>query len=282
MTDSPVTGWYSDPADPTRLRYWDGKAWTDQIKATETRSAVEVSRRRLPGIAIVGIVVAALLTIGGFIAIILNTGGDPSPTPTESPSPTAPTTPDPYATRTAPAVLAPEGWEVYVSRSGAFEYAYNPDWTDIWTPEYEQMLIGVGDLEGVEMEVAGSWVLDGSIVTGGTNLIIVATSDGTPIPGLLELQAGSFVRSNVASIGSDDFQEILSEGFTMANGYDAWRIDYTLTTYETPISASVVTFMHETTLGFIYVASLSDFDEWMPDFLAVVDSFVVVKPPVSP
>ena len=29
-TSLPPAGWYPDPADPTRLRWWNGAAWTEQ------------------------------------------------------------------------------------------------------------------------------------------------------------------------------------------------------------------------------------------------------------
>jgi hypothetical protein len=271
MTESPAAGWYADPENDERLRYWDGTAWTGQIRPGKAGGGTAASRGGLSGLAIAGIVVAALAVVAGLVAIILNAGGEPDPTSTNSDGP-----------RTAPEVVAPEGWEVYVSRSGAFEYAYDPDWTDALTPSYEDMLVGTAGLADVQMEVAGSWILDGSQLTGETSLIIVATSDGTTIPGLMELQAESFVRSNAASIESDDYEEILSEGITTANGYDAWRIDYTMTAYETSFTASVVAFRHETTLGFIYVVSLKGFDDWRSDYLAVVDSLVITGPPVSP
>jgi uncharacterized protein YbjQ (UPF0145 family) len=35
----PPAGWYSDPHDPTRLRWWDGAAWTDQTQASITEQA---------------------------------------------------------------------------------------------------------------------------------------------------------------------------------------------------------------------------------------------------
>ena len=31
-TQSPIAGWYGAPGDPTRYRYWDGSAWTDQYQ----------------------------------------------------------------------------------------------------------------------------------------------------------------------------------------------------------------------------------------------------------
>ena len=30
VADALVPGWYDDPDDPGRLRYWDGRVWTDK------------------------------------------------------------------------------------------------------------------------------------------------------------------------------------------------------------------------------------------------------------
>src|SRR6476646_8753713 len=30
---APIAGWYDDPRDPARLRYWDGSAWTEHLRA---------------------------------------------------------------------------------------------------------------------------------------------------------------------------------------------------------------------------------------------------------
>lgn len=35
----PVAGWYSDPHDPTRLRWWDGDTWSDRTQASITEQA---------------------------------------------------------------------------------------------------------------------------------------------------------------------------------------------------------------------------------------------------
>lgn len=35
MSNQPQPGWYPDPHDPSRSRYWDGAAWTEQSMAAE-------------------------------------------------------------------------------------------------------------------------------------------------------------------------------------------------------------------------------------------------------
>lgn len=273
MAETPIAGWYADPADGTQLRYWDGGAWTAQIRSATTSSATKTPRRRLPGIAIAGIVVAALLTISGFIVIIMNAGGDPDSTSTGTSTP---------GSETAPKVTVPDGWALFTSRSGAIQYFYDPAWTDVWTPELEISAIeSGGNIDGVEMELCGSWLVSGSAFSGGTNLVVIATSDGT-IPIMLGLQTKGFVQGNAASVGGEDLNISFDEGFTTASGYEAWRIDYTMTAYDTEMYSSVVAFQHDVTIGFAYIASLEDFDVWMPDFLTLADSLVVVKPPVSP
>jgi hypothetical protein len=77
MAGTPEAGWYADPADAKQVRYWDGNAWTTQIRSSGPSLAPETPRHRLPAIAITGIVVGALLAVGGITAILLNAGNDP-------------------------------------------------------------------------------------------------------------------------------------------------------------------------------------------------------------
>jgi Protein of unknown function (DUF2510) len=39
--NSPPAGWYADPDDPTRWRWWDGSAWTDNVSAPSAPAAAD-------------------------------------------------------------------------------------------------------------------------------------------------------------------------------------------------------------------------------------------------
>jgi hypothetical protein len=270
MADSPAAGWHSDPENPDRMRFWDGQKWTDQVQAMAgadpSPTKAPGPKRRLPGLAIAGMIVAALLVVGGLTAIIVNAlgSGDPTVQPSRS------------------AMGLPSDWSTYTSRSGAVTYSYDPAWYDLWTAEEEAQMIEAMPIPGADIEVAGEWMTDGSPLTGGTALVIIVVSDGTPVPDNLDFQAMGFVVSNAQAIGTGDYDIVLNEGFTTTNGYDAWRIDYTMDSLESTMYSSVIAFRHEVTMGFLYTLSLEGFDSWIPDLLAVTDSLVVVKPPVSP
>lgn len=273
MTGTPEAGWYSDPADAKQLRYWDGNAWSNQIRASESSPGAGTPRSGLPVIGIVGIVAAGLLAVGGITAILLNSGRD-----SDTPGGTATDTTE----HTAPEVVVPEGWDLFVSRSGSVEYAVDPDWTDAWTPEYEAYVLSSTGMDNAEMELAGTWITDGSQFTGDTILMVVLTGMGAPPVGSLEIGAEEFVKGTSLSSGDSPYEVVLSQGMTLTQGYEAWRLDHTLTFDGTAQNASVVIFEYETTVGFVYIISPDPFDQWLPGFLSVVDSLVLVKPPVSP
>jgi hypothetical protein len=50
MSDAPPppAGWFTDPEDPTLLRYWDGSAWTDQRVASQTATPAVAGGPELP------------------------------------------------------------------------------------------------------------------------------------------------------------------------------------------------------------------------------------------
>ena len=67
-TPTPPPGWHADPADPNRVRYWDGVKWTDK---TDQRP-VSVAKKPLSpkrALAILGALIVALGVYGGYHAI---------------------------------------------------------------------------------------------------------------------------------------------------------------------------------------------------------------------
>lgn len=77
MDDRPGAGWYPDPSDPARQRWWDGTQWTDQMSGADGASArpsstadrgVELAERlRRPRPE--GSVGAALSAVGGVLGV---------------------------------------------------------------------------------------------------------------------------------------------------------------------------------------------------------------------
>lgn len=57
-------GWYPDPRDPSRDRYWDGEQWTAQTRRRQAQSFIK-AYRRLPRWAQWGIPIFAVLLIIG-------------------------------------------------------------------------------------------------------------------------------------------------------------------------------------------------------------------------
>lgn len=60
-------GWYPDPRDPSRDRYWDGEQWTPQTRKRQSEGFVK-AYRRLPPWAQWGIPIVAVLLVIGAIA----------------------------------------------------------------------------------------------------------------------------------------------------------------------------------------------------------------------
>ncbi len=127
---TPAPGWFPDPFDPARLRWWDGRQWTTHLHpdvrrpglaAPASRPAAPGPPRRLTRGATVALVTAGVLLVGGATAtaggvLALATtppatsseasGAAPAPEPAveesaaASPSPSSPATATPVATAT--------------------------------------------------------------------------------------------------------------------------------------------------------------------------------------
>lgn len=290
MAASPEAGWYADPGDATRYRYWDGTAWTDKTRPATggtdsdvgAGGAAKTRRRRLLPLAIAA---GGVLVVGaGAVAIVVlnDNGSTPQATsPTSTPShDTAPEDVSPITDLSPWEVFIPSDWQTFVSRSGAIEYSYDPTWTDVSGLNNEQAFSDTPGLESTQVEIAGTWMVSGSALSGGTSLMVMAFSDGS-VPILLPVQTEAFARSNATAAGGTDYTVLVDAGFTTGQGYEAWRVDYTMDVYGVHANQAVIGFISDVTMGFIYVSSIDDFDVWLPDLLSVADSLVVVKPPVS-
>jgi hypothetical protein len=75
VTDIPA-GWYPDPEDPERTRWWDGQGWTARTDAPEPASPPKAGRSwRIPALVTAGFLVVALTGVG--VVFALRGGSEP-------------------------------------------------------------------------------------------------------------------------------------------------------------------------------------------------------------
>jgi hypothetical protein len=108
---TPMPGWYPDPEDPGRQRFWDGQQWTDarafpasDVGATQPAPTTQSSGNGAwPWV--VGLIVVGLLLLG--LAYMITQAGEddetPIPTVTQTERETATATATATATETATA-----------------------------------------------------------------------------------------------------------------------------------------------------------------------------------
>lgn len=80
---TPVAGWYPDPLDPVRLRYWDGAVWTEQVSvAADVGTTPDGPSAAPPGSGSVGpsrrwlVVGAAVAVVALVLALQSSEGAD--------------------------------------------------------------------------------------------------------------------------------------------------------------------------------------------------------------
>lgn len=105
---NPMPGWYPDPEDPRRQRFWDGTRWTDARAFPAVMSGgatpvtdptAEKAQRSTNWLLIVLIVLAAIIALVLVWFFLLRGGSEPIPGPTTPPT-TAPTVAPTKAPRT--------------------------------------------------------------------------------------------------------------------------------------------------------------------------------------
>lgn len=243
-------GWYPDPSGGAQQRWWNGATWTDHRTAApraEVAAAPLPHKRRMPVLAIVGIVVGSLILAGALregvvqalssLESAVEDGASagqaepPSATSTAEPS-EAPVTDVPAK----PIMAVPDGWARTSILNGGGTVAYNPEWEDV------SDLIGADAIEqnaldyGVEVSVDGAWQLGGDYDTG-MSLIAIHTAVDVGGPSSARIEALAFVKSVTTGI---DEVEITSEGpFTTAYGHEAYLVEYEFPYYGEQLTDAV-------------------------------------------
>jgi len=285
MAEKPEPGWYTDPQDVGRHRYWDGAAWTDKTRlASATGSAARVPRRRGRSDLIVGLAVGAiaLVIIGvALIVLLAGRGSHPQATTTPSATPTPTATPTPPAPRATPTtqpsdVIVPQGWTLFTSPTGVMSYAVEPTWTNLIDDTSQDLVHSIyADIPGVTSEYSGGWMVSGSAATQESDIYIIAVSDGTDTADLQQeavTWAGNQVDSPVATV---------DEAFTSGHGYDAWRYVYTGTYSDVTYDETILVLRAGTTFVYVYGSSTEGYDKFSTELQTLADSVVVHHPPLE-
>lgn len=179
---NPAPGWYADPQDPSRARYWDGVRWTDQrvsIGGGTIPPQGQRPRRTWLLIALAGVLVLAL----GFGAFRLLSGGGEEPVPpTPATGPSQPADPSgPAQPTTVPSAPVDETFpaDVGVCHGGngahtryaqesfyaaGVEYTHPAEWKFSFDPSYFTWLDDHSALGAIRLDGADN---EAGIVFGG-------------------------------------------------------------------------------------------------------------------
>lgn len=112
---SPMPGWYPDPENPGRQRFWDGQQWTEaraypasEVGATQPAVATQQSSGSGAWPWVVGLIVLGAILLGAAYLLTKSSDSPSSPTPTvtttatTTATETTTTTPQPPPTQTTP------------------------------------------------------------------------------------------------------------------------------------------------------------------------------------
>lgn len=184
---SPAPGWYADPQDPSKARYWDGAKWTDQRMASGGTPTTGGGGQQpwLKWLWIgLGVLAVAALAVGAFFLLSGNDEEPDPPTPGESTT-AAPVDPsadpaDPSADPSAgpvPGETFPADVGVCQGGNGAYtryahesfyaagvEYTHPADWEFSFDPSYFTWLDDHSALGAIKLDGADN---EAGIVFGG-------------------------------------------------------------------------------------------------------------------
>jgi hypothetical protein len=275
MVGTPAPGWYADPGDVSRHRYWDGKRWTTKTRSAVTGFAEE--RSTGPRFLVwmwIGLAVLMVGGIGAAVALTLTSNDDAlnasdDPTPTEEAQPVPTTEPS--------EVVIPEGWSLYTSETGVVSYAIDPSWVDALTPGDQEFIHSWwADFPEVRSEYSGAWLLEQESILDNVSITVVSYDDGER-PTFLQMWARSYGDTE----SMEDVEILFDEEYANDRGYDGWRFEYSGDYQGVDYSESVIVLRAGTTLVYIYGVSDVGFEPLTEGLLALADSLVVHHPPTG-
>ena len=279
-------GWYPEPTGGSEQRWWNGAAWTEHVAAHGAQHATSVtgpapSKKRLPTLAIVGIVVGGIVVGGGLLTGVVlatakladsieadsraGTAEPPAATPSEAPLESSA-----MDLATEPMATLPEGWARTSILKGARTVAHRLEWEDIsdlsGTDAIEQE---AWDNWGIELNFDGAWKVGGDYETGYTTIYVESVVDvGGPSSARQEAQ--SIFESE--STGLDNI-EIASEGaVTTAYGAHGYLIEYHAPYYDDVLTNSVVVLVKGNSQVVIYVYGSEQLGTGTAELTTMLDS----------
>lgn len=112
MTD-PIPGWYPDPEEPSRQRFWDGTRWTEAraypvamgLDGAPVADPAADETRGTNWALVVGLLAALLVVLGlVWFFLLRSDSGEPVPQPVPTVAPTAPAPTAPTQEPTVPPI----------------------------------------------------------------------------------------------------------------------------------------------------------------------------------
>ncbi|WP_062131174.1 DUF2510 domain-containing protein [Demequina aestuarii] len=212
-----VAGWYTDPSDSTKHRYWDGAQWT----AGQASTQAPAKGRGLSRKAVAGILASVVtLVVGGIAAIALVV-------PRLEDAATAALNADPNAR----ALEGEErtGWSATPVMGGAGTIKFDPAWGNV--EEYVDGQAMEADMAArgvVGASFDGAWLIDGDLEADSTVMIVISVPDvGGASSARLEAQ--SFIANLTFDI---EGTKILAEGpVVTGGGYSGYVAEYEFPLY---------------------------------------------------
>ncbi|BDZ62628.1 hypothetical protein Lsed01_00727 [Demequina sediminis] len=278
-------GWYPDPSGGAQQRWWNGATWTEHVAPHGAQHATSVtgpapSKKRLPTLAIVGIVVGGIVVGGGLLTgVVLATteladsieadvraGGADSPAATSTAEASeAPVTNVP----SEPIMAVPDGWARTSILNGSGTIAYNPEWEDVSDYLGADLIEQEALDSGFELSVDGAWGLRGDIETG-MSMVAVHTMPDVGGPSSARIEAQAFVKG--ATIGVEDV-EIFSEGpVTTSHGHEAYQIELGFPYYGEQLTYTVAVIVSGHSQVIVYASGSETLGSGIDELELMLDS----------